>query len=297
MGAATKTSNEYRVVLIGDSSVWGYLLKPENTLAAYINAANLQANNGRIVRAYNLGYPTLSLAKDLMILSDVMRYEPDMIIWLMTLESFPVEKQLDSPIIQNNPTRVREVISKYSLNLDPNDPRFVDKNFLGSSLVGQRRALADLLHLQLYGVLWAATGIDQYYPESYDPPQKNLDKDESFHSLQPPRLNLSDLSLEILTAGTQMAENLPIIFVNEPIYISQGYNSDIRYNFFYPRWVYDQYRLLFAKTCQENEWHVLHDWNLLPNVEFTNRAIHMTPFGTQQLASELEDAIQEVQQR
>jgi hypothetical protein len=297
LAAGTKPSNEYRVILIGDSSVWGYLLKPENTLAAYINAANIQVDKGRTVRAYNLGYPTLSLAKDLLILSDVMRYEPDMIIWLVTLESFPAEKQLDSPIVQNNPTRVRDLISKYSLNLASNDPRFVGKNFLGSSLVGQRRALADMLHLQLYGVLWAATGIDQYYPESYDPPQEDLDKDESFHSLQPPQLNLSDLSLEILTAGTQMAENLPIIFVNEPIYISQGENSDIRYNFFYPRWAYDQYRLLFAKTCQEYEWQCLDEWNLVPAAEFTNSAIHMTSFGTQQLASQLEDAIQAVQQR
>src|SRR4030042_3495785 len=127
LAAETKPSNEYRVVLIGDSSIWGYLLRPENTLAAYINTANLQVDNGQIVHAYNLGYPTLSLAKDLMILSDVMHYEPDMIIWLVTLESFPVEKQLDSPIVQNNPTRVRDLISKYSLNLDPNDPRFVGK--------------------------------------------------------------------------------------------------------------------------------------------------------------------------
>ena len=33
-----KTSNEYRVLLIGDSSVWGTLLTPEQTLAGQLNA-------------------------------------------------------------------------------------------------------------------------------------------------------------------------------------------------------------------------------------------------------------------
>jgi hypothetical protein len=55
--------------------------------------------------------------------------------------------------------------------------------------------------------------------------------------------------------------------------------------------------LLFAKTCQEYEWQCLDEWNLVPAAEFTNSAIHMTSFGTQQLASQLEDAIQAVQQR
>lgn len=291
LAAGSKPANEYRVLLIGDSSVWGFLLKPENTLSAYINAANLQVEGNRIVHAYNLGYPTLSLTKDLLILSYALRYKPDLIIWLVTLESFPVEKQLDSPIVQNNPSRAGELITKYSLNLDIYDPRFVRGSFLASSLIGQRRALADILRLQFYGVLWAATGIDQYYPASYEPPQENLDKVETFHGLQPPQLNPDDISLDILSAGNAMAENLPIIVVNEPIYISHGENSDIRYNFFYPRWAYDQYRLLLAEMCQQKGWQCLDEWNLVPSGEFTNSAIHMTPLGTKMLASQLEEAI------
>jgi hypothetical protein len=42
LAMGNKPVNEYRVVLIGDSSVWGYLLKPENTLAGDINTANWQ---------------------------------------------------------------------------------------------------------------------------------------------------------------------------------------------------------------------------------------------------------------
>jgi hypothetical protein len=115
--------------------------------------------------------------------------------------------------------------------------------------------------------------------------------DEAFHGLHPPELNPKDLSLDILSAGKIMSGNIPILYVNEPIYLSHGENSDIRYNFFYPRWVYDQYRQLFAETCQEESWQCLDKWNLvLPN-DFTNSAIHLTPNGIRNLGSELEKAI------
>jgi len=291
LSGTEKSPDEFRVLLVGDSSAWGYLLEPQNTLAGYLNSANLQMKDGRTVQAYNLGYPTMSLAKDLMLLSQAIRYQPDLIIWLATLESFPIVKQLDSPIVQNNPSVVRELIKQFSLNLDPDDSRFVGKDFLNSTLPGQRRALADYFRLQLYGMMWAATGIDQYYPSTFDPPQRDLEADESFHELLPPQLNPGDLSFDILAAGKSLAGDVPIIFVNEPIYISDGENSDIRYNFFYPRWAYDQYRQLFSEFCQQNELHCLDEWNLVSADEFTNSAIHMTPVGTRQLAEKLEDTL------
>ena len=286
-----KPANEYRIILIGDSSVWGYLLKPEETLAASINSANLQTGKNRVMRAYNLGYPTMSLAKDLLILSYAMRYEPDLIIWSVTLESFPTQKQLESPIVQNNPSPVRDLIDQYSLMIDPADPRFTRGNFLDATLIGQRRALADMFRLQLYGVMWAASGIDQFYPQVYDPPQEDLDPDETFQGFHPPVLNPADLSFDVLDAGHTMAGIIPVIFVNEPIYISHGENSELRYNFFYPRWAYDQYRQIFTHRCQEYHWHCLDEWNLVPGAEFTNSAIHLTPYGTGLFASSIEKAI------
>jgi hypothetical protein len=286
-----KPINEYRVVLIGDSSVWGYLLKPENTLSSYINSTDLTLEDGRVVRAYNLGYPTLSLAKDLIILDYAMHYQPDLIVWLVTLESFPREKQLDSPIIQNNPSMIQKIISTYSLNLNPQDSRLITPHFWNSTLIGERRALADLFRLQLYGVMWAATGIDQYYPASYDPPQENLPPVETFNNMLPPVLSPDGLSLDILSAGSHMAGNVPVVYVNEPIYLSHGENSNIRYNFFYPHWAYDQYRQLLANTCQSQKWQCLDEWNLVPPEDFTNSAIHMTPAGTQMLALQIEKVI------
>jgi hypothetical protein len=291
ISAGLKSQDEFRVLLIGDSSVWGFLLEPEYTLTNYINEANITMDDGRHVKAYNLGYPTMSLTKDLMILNYALRYEPDLVIWLTTLESLPKDKQLDSAIVQNNPTLVKELINSYALDLQSNDPKFVIPNILESTLIGQRRALADVLRLQLYGVPWAATGIDQYYPETFDPPQRDLTDDTAFHGLQPPQLNPEDLSLDVLAAGSNMLQDVPMIIVNEPIYLSDGENSDIRYNFFYPRWAYDQYRTILSEFCNQKSLHCLDVWNLVPPEEFTNSAIHMTPTGTQLLASRLIDSI------
>ncbi|MBL8051691.1 MAG: hypothetical protein JNM46_10760, partial [Anaerolineales bacterium] len=38
-----KTEDEFRVIVIGDSSVWGTLLKPEETLTGQLNEMNLSA--------------------------------------------------------------------------------------------------------------------------------------------------------------------------------------------------------------------------------------------------------------
>src|SRR5687768_16516127 len=77
LAGTPKAPDEYRVLLIGDSSIWGTLLTPEETLAGQLNADRVPAC-GKTVRAYNLGYPTLSLLKELMLLEDALRYQPDM---------------------------------------------------------------------------------------------------------------------------------------------------------------------------------------------------------------------------
>jgi hypothetical protein len=282
--SAIKPDDEYRIFIIGDSSVWGYLLEPDQTITAVLNQANLTTHTGKQVKFYNLGYPTISLMKDLLILSKAMDYQPDMIIWFTTLEAFPQNKQLASPIVQHNPLKVRELIQSYSLDLDPQDSRFVVPSFWNETIVGQRRALADILHLQLYGTMWAATGIDQYVPESYDPPQSDLEADENFSGLNPPTLQKADLAFDVLTAGIKMVGKRPLLIINEPIYISQGENSNIRYNFFYPRWAFDQYRLLLQKESQQKDWNYLDLWDAVDPKEFTNSAIHISPRGTAQLS-------------
>jgi hypothetical protein len=274
-----KPDGEYRVIIIGDSATWGFLLPPDQTLAALINAGNYSLKDGRRVRAYNLGYPVMSLTKDLLILSYAVHYQPDLIVWPFTLESFPYDKQLYPPLLQHNSQSVRQLIQEYGLPLNPNDPQLLQPSFWDRTLIGSRRDLADLVRLQLYGVMWAATGIDQYIPETYTSRMEDLPADLSFHDLKPPHLQASDLALPILQAGLKMAGSIPVLLFNEPMFISQGKNSDIRYNFYYPRWAYDDFRQIMQAQSQQSGWNYEDDWNVVSGEEFTNSAVHMTPKG------------------
>ena len=279
--------DEYRVILLGDSSTWGTLLTPEETLAGQLNQMELSASNGTPLHFYNLGYPTLSITKDLLLLDRAMAYEPDMIIWLFTLESFPVDKQLTSPLVENNPQAVSGLFETYNLDLNAFEGETLTLSYWERSLFGQRRNLADILRLQLYGVMWSITGIDQYYPAEYNKAARDLSDDVTYHGWKEGEMAAGQLALEILPAGKVAAGKIPLIYVNEPILVSQGENSDLRYNFYYPRWAYDEYRTLLSQYSTEQALNYLDYWDLIPSEEFTNTAIHVTPAGVNQFAEAL----------
>ena len=283
IAARPKPADEYRVILIGDSATWGFLLPANHTLSASLNAS-AGTIAGKSVHYYNLGYPVMSLAKDLLLLSYAQSYQPDLIVWLVTLESFPYDKQLFPPLLHNNPLPLTRLIADYQLKLDPNDPALVRPDFWQRTLVGARRPLADLFRLQLYGVLWAATGIDQDIPQSYTPHQEDLANDLSFHNLTPPTLGETDLAFDVLSAGVKLAQPAPVLLINEPMFISDGQNSDLRYNSFYPRWAYDQYHELLNSRAVANNWHYLDLWDSIAPDEFTDTPVHLTPNGMKQLA-------------
>ncbi|MPN17864.1 hypothetical protein SDC9_165219 [bioreactor metagenome] len=96
----------------------------------------------------------------------------------------------------------------------------------------------------------------------------------------------------MLSAGLKVAGQTPVLIINEPIMVSSGKNSEIRYNFYYPRWVYDEYRQALSQEAQKNGWNYLDLWNLIPETEFTNSAIHLSPAGEQTFAAEVAKAVQ-----
>jgi len=281
-----RLNDEYRVFLIGDSSIWGILLKPEETLSGLV-VSDLTNCDGRSIKVYNLGYPTLSLTKDIMVLEKAMQFKPDLIIWFVTLESFPSDKQLSSPIVANNLAYIKQISEKYGLNIRLTESSEPVMNLFEKSFLDQRRALSDLLRLQLYGGMWAATAIDQIYPEDYEHAQIDLKDDTGFHDWVPPEMYEKELAFNVLDAGEKIAGDVPLILINEPILISNGENSDIRYNFYYPRWAYDQYRKSLAEYSLDHSWRYFDFWDIIPMVEFTNSAIHLTPAGESILANHL----------
>ncbi len=287
LAGSPKPADEFRVLVVGDSATWGTLLRPEETLAGQLDVLNLTAPDGRVVRAYNLGYPTLSLVKDLIVLDRAMKYDPDLILWPLTLESFPHSRQLESPIVANNPEVVAELIQRFDLNLELSD---TTSSYWNRTLIGQRRELADLLRLQLYGVPWSATGIDQVYPAEYEPAARDLEADRTFGDWQPPSIPADGLALDVLAAGMKVAADVPVVLINEPMLVSTGANSDLRYNFYYPRWVYDEYRFELYHACTVNGWTCLDLWDAVPQERFTNSAIHMDARGVSMMLEKIIEA-------
>jgi hypothetical protein len=276
---ADADDDEFRVVLLGDSSIWGILLEPENTLAGQLNAHEYRSANGQRIQVYNLGYPTMSLTKDLLLLDYAMAYDPDLIVWAFTLESFDQAGQLDTALVQNNADRVQSLIEAFDLRQDPNDARFVNSDALwDQTIIARRRDLADLLRLQYYGVAWSVTGIDQDYRDDYTPRSVDLEADDTWRGFRPRTFTENDLAFDVLRAGITRAGNTPIVFINEPIFLSTGENSDVRYNAFYPRWAYDDFRRALQEQSELEGWQLLDLWHALPDAAcYTDSPVHLTP--------------------
>ena len=282
-GAGAKDPRTVRTVLIGDSSGWGTLLRPEETLCGNLNGRVL--SDGRTVDCYNLAYPTLSLAKDTLILNRVMEYDPDLILWPMTLESFPADKQRDNALVRAN-------FEEY-LRLYPGAATETEKAASGRSLWAQRREAADWLRLQLYGLMWAGTGIDQAYPEDHQSPRIDQEPDNTFHGYEGP-LPDSALAWDVLETGMEIAGTVPALIINEPMLISDGINSEIRYNYYYPREAYDSWLASLKARADENNWNLLDLHDSLETGNFTNSAIHYDPDGAALLADRVLAEIENV---
>jgi len=276
-----KPEDEYRLLLIGDSATWGFLLRPEETLSARLNARALYTPDGRRVRAYNLGYPTLSLTKDVLLLAEALRYQADGVLWIFSLESFPRATQSESAVVRNN----QAAAARLGLMEAPPPLTLWER-----TLIGSRRPLAEWTRLQLYGLAYFSTGRDQDYPESYTPRQNNFEADLTWHSLTPAEgLRESALAWEVLQKGTERVQEAgaALWWVNAPIFVADGRNSDLRYNFFYPRWAYDAYREQLAAQGEAGEIALWDLWQAVPPAEFTDSPLHLTPRGVEIMATNL----------
>jgi len=73
--------------------------------------------------------------------------------------------------------------------------------------------------------------------------------------------------------------------------VSRGENSDMRYNYFYPRWAYDQYRAELSQHTQQLGIPTIDAWDWIDPLEFTNSAIHLTLDGEQEFAQRLAEEV------
>lgn len=277
--AKPKPDDEYRVLLIGDSSVWGELLLPQESISEQWNSLNHQCK-GKTIKFYNLGYPHPSVIKDLVILEEAVEYDPDLIVWFTTLNSL-IPRRV-SVFMEANREDALRLMDAYDLAFPERDALLqLEPSFYERTIVGQRSYLNRWFKLQLLGFVWSAdrTDVDmRYLPESIEVNSPDVEDHILYRQMEPTDLRKL-MVFEAFTAGQEIAGSTPILFVNEPMFIASGENSDLRYNKGYPRWAYDQYREAMQEEAVRSQWKYLDLWNTIPPDYFSDTSLHLSPEG------------------
>jgi hypothetical protein len=288
--SARKTSREFRVALIGDSSIWGENLGAHEVISEQWNKLGLQCGE-KVVKAYDLGYPHPSIIKDLVIMDKAVEYDPDLIIWFVTLNT--LISQRVNPFLLANHERVAKVLATYDIFFKQGQ-KFVkqEPNFYEKTLIGQRSNLARQIKLQMLGIIWTATGADTNTLGEDIPPNFKVDDDPRYRGMETTEDIKKMLLFSALRAGHGIAGSVPVLIVNEPIFVSNDANGTVRYNIPYPRWAYDQYREAVGREAQNAEWNYLDLWNVIPPDYFSDAGLHLSAAGERLLIEQINPALQ-----
>jgi len=256
-----KHGDEYRVMIFGDSSVWGTALFSNETLAGLINSKKLKTCDGKQVTAFNLGYPNNSALKDLVIMDRAQQYQPDLSVWLFSMLALAQDSQV-SPFIDANPNYARNLIGTYNLDFDINKIAIQEDTFFDRTLIGRRQKLNLLVQYYASTIITAAVKTDdpRVTTDREEIESSNPRKTNDFVGILPPADLHHYLVFDTLRVANQIT-NGKILFVNEPIYISPDAN-DIAYNSLFPVWAYDQYRQILRELADERNYQFLDEWDI-----------------------------------
>jgi hypothetical protein len=94
--------------------------------------------------------------------------------------------------------------------------------------------------------------------------------------------------------GHAIAGSVPLLIVNEPIYVVSKERSQVRYNAVYPRWAYDEYRKLLTAQAQDANWNYLDLWDAVPPEYFGDARFHLNVKGEQMLVEQINPAAQSI---
>ena len=99
---------------------------------------------------------------------------------------------------------------------------------------------------------------------------------------------------ELLRAGQHMAgeAGVPLLIVNEPTYIASGPNTDVNYNSFYERNLYDRFRTALTDFTRQHSMKYLDLWDFLSAEDFSNTSLHYDLDGNRRVAKEVWQALQ-----
>ena len=284
-----KPASEFRIVFLGDSSIWGAGLPPQSALPGQINTLHLMACDKKKVVAYNLAFPSLYVMKDLLILRRAMDYHPDLIVWGVTLNSLRNSNTNAGLFLPPYSDEALYLIRKYNLQIPTNSLK--PQTVWDETLYSHRVILKKLAILQEDSLPWIATGLDYDLVDVTQVRSGNDINPRNGFMDHSTKLVPDDLMLDVLSAGDQLANPTPVLIIDEPIFIANGKNSDHYYDSYYSRMLYDQYRQILSGWANDTQQPYLDYWNAIPPSEFTNTPLHISAAGETQFASLLANAI------
>jgi hypothetical protein len=281
-----KAADEFRVLVLGDSTIWGLQLRADEVLPGQFAQLALTCGSKKL-RFYNLSFPRSSATKDILILDKALATKPDAIIWLVTWYTLSPKTRVDHWLITQNPDAYQRLATLFDfLPKDYTAPKWPER------VLARDRAIFRAIRYQLYAAVQMATARDQI-PGPPQIPATELSPDETFEGLKPPTLRSNQVSIDQVEDFYVLAGGIPILLVNEPIQIVLGTaNADLRYNSYYPRWIYDQYRTNLAGAAAAKGWDYLDLWSFFPEQSFADTPLHLKPEAHRKLAEYLAPRVQ-----
>lgn len=266
--AVPPAADEFRVVLVGDSTVRGVRLATADTYAGRLNAARLRAPDGRRMRFYNLGNVGQRLLRDALMIEKSLQFKPDLILWFVSIQSFNDELLLNHDLVSSNLPTIARFADRHALHID--GLTWARETWFDRTIIGRRVRLKQLFALQIHGIMWSISRVETN-PNAPPPPQPDLRKGPlRWAGHLPPHLPDRALRFDVMNAVLAEAGRVPIIIINEPIRIDSNPDYKDWYNQAYPRWAYDEYRRRLTHFAAEHSALLVDLWDQVPNNELAD---------------------------
>jgi hypothetical protein len=200
-----------------------------------------------------------------------------------------------NPFLASNRERTVNVLNAYDVSFKQGKKLAeVEPNFFERTLIGQRSNLARGIKLQMLGLIWSATGADTNMLAQEDPPNYDIGDDPRYRGMEPPADIKELLLLNAISAGHEIAGSVPVLIVNEPMFVAPRAETRVRYNGTYPRWAYDQYRQAISAQAQSADWKYLDLWDAIPPKFFLDPSMHLSARGERLLIEEINPVLQSI---
>jgi len=156
--AVPPTADEFRVVLVGDSTVRGAGMHATETYAGRLDAARLRAPDGRRMRFYSLGNVNSSVLRDALVIEKALQFEPDLILWFVVMQTLNDKNLLGQELVRSNHAAVQRFADRHAVQIDGLSAP--PETWFDRTIVGRRHRLKQIIALQLSGVMWTISGLE-----------------------------------------------------------------------------------------------------------------------------------------